>query len=385
MSVMKNLIIEGRRAAAQPSSDIFVVEGTTGGDDGFKALLELMGEHGLPFYGSERTGGPQGPGGLIERDSVVIVKVNSQWNERGGTNTDLVRSIIEATLAHPDGFDGEVVVADNGQARFGAHGSGGSLEYERNNAEDAAQSVQDVVDAFSGARVSTYLWDRITTRGVGEYAEGDIDDGYVVDEDSNPLTGITVSYPKFRTKFGTHVSFRHGIWDPETKSYDGERLKVINVPVLKAHSIYGVTACVKHYMGVASDRLTGRTAHRSVDRGGMGTEMAETRVPTLNVLDAIWVNADPGTGPRATYQEATRLNTVMASVDPAALDHWAAKHVLMQAARLKGHRDLSTFDPDNAVSGSFGDWLRLSMEELRKAGHDVTTDEDRMNVYVVEL
>ncbi|KON31334.1 hypothetical protein AC482_01210 [miscellaneous Crenarchaeota group-15 archaeon DG-45] len=377
--------MEERRAAAQPSSDIFVVRGTNVSYDGFKALIELMGKHELPFYKSEPLAGPKGPSGLIDRDDVVIVKVNSQWDERGGTNTDLVRSIIETILAHPDGFTGEVLVADNGQAQFGALGSGGSLEYERNNAEDTAQSVQAVVDTFSGARVSTYLWDRITTERVGEYAQGDVDDGYVVDDSPSPVTGIVVSYPKFRTRFGTYVSFKHGVWGPERGSYDGGRLKVINVPVLKAHRIYGVTACVKSYMGVASDKLTGRAAHRSVGRGGMGTQMAETRMPALNVLDAIWVNANPGTGPGTTYQEATRLNTIAASVDPVAMDCWASKRVLMQAARLKGHQELSIFDPDNAEPGSFGGWLRLSMEEIVKTGYRATADENRMNVYVSEL
>ena len=385
MDILEELELEEMRAKDQPSSDIFVVRGTTGRDDGFKALMGLMGDKDLPFYESKDEGRTHDPGGLIPRDAVVIVKVNSQWNERGGTNTDLVKAIIESVLAHPDGFTGEVVVADNGQAQYGAHGHGGSLDYEKNNAEDKGQSIQDVVDSFPEHRVTTYLWDRITTRAVGEYSEGDAEDGYIVEQDEDPRTGITVSYPKFRTELGTPISFKHGVWDQETGTYDDGRLNVINVPVLKTHFIFGVTACVKHYMGVVSDKLTRRGAHRSVGTGGMGTEMTGTRMPCLNILDAIWVNANPGRGPSSTYQEAIRLNTVMACVDPVALDHWASKNVLMQAARLKGHRDLSKIDPDNPEPGSFGGWLRLSMEELRKAGHEVTIDEDRVNVYITNL
>jgi hypothetical protein len=117
----------------------------------------------------------------------------------------------------------------------------------------------------------------------------------------------------------------------------------------------------------------------------MGTEMAATRMPTLNVLDAIWVNADPGSGPSSPYTQATRLNTVMAGTDPVALDYWASKHVLMQAARLKGHSDLSKIDPDNTEEGSFGSWLKLSAKELEDAGHRFTLDEERMNVYTASL
>jgi len=72
----------------------------------------------------------------------------------------------------------------------------------------------------------------------------------------------------------------------------------------------------------------------------------------------------------------------MVSVDPAALDYWATKHVLMQVARLMGHDDLSRFDADNTEPRSHGDWLRRSAEEMRKAGHRVTLDEERMNVFV---
>jgi hypothetical protein len=57
----------------------------------------------------------------------------------------------------------------------------------------------------------------------------------------------------------------------------------------------------------------------------------------------------------------------------------------MQAARLAGHGDLSKIDPNNEEAGSFGDWLRLSMEEIRRGGNTVTADEDMMNVYDVNL
>jgi hypothetical protein len=138
-------------------------------------------------------------------------------------------------------------------------------------------------------------------------------------------------------------------------------------------------------MGVASDMLTDGGSHRSVIKGGMGTELSETRMPTLNILDSIWVNAEPGEGPRTGYQQATQLNLIMASLDPIALDYWAAKHVLMQVASLRGHGDLARIDPENIEATSFGGWLRLSMEELRRRGHQVTMNEDQMNVYTVSL
>ena len=378
------LLFEERVAKEAPSSNIFVVNGTSDLDSGFAALANLMGRLGSPFHHLSSKIGEQASNGLIARDDVVIIKVNSQWDQRGGTNTDLLKAIIETILNHPEGFIGEIIVADNGQGQYGGQGSGGSLDWRENNAEDHSQSVQRVVDSYSESKnVSTYLWDKITLTNVREYSEGDMTDGYIVAQSMNPTTGIKVSYPKFKSKFGRYISFKMGIWDPETKSYNDEKLKVLSVPVLKTHGTYGVTACVKHYMGVGSDKL-GTGSHASVGRGGMGTEMAQTRIPVLNILDATWINANPGNGPRTTYTAATRANVLMASSDPVALDYWAAKHVLMQAAHAIGVNNLSTIDPDNEISG-FENWLKLSMQELLRAGHQATVNENQMNVYVQNL
>ena len=382
----------------EPPSNIFVVDGTTGKDEGLSQLINLMGSHGLLLYKSGVNGTNRGPNGLIVCDHVILIKVNSQWDARGGTNTDLLKALIQAIVNHPDGFVGEIIVADNGQAQYGSVGNGGSLDWSKNNAEDSSQSVQKVVNLFAGSyKVSTYLWDTITTKRVNEYFRGDMEDGYVVNATVNSRTGIMVSYPKFKTKFGTYVSFKMGIWEPQTQTYNSERLKVINVPVLKSHSGYGVTASVKHYMGVVSDKLTaqlGARTHQTIGTGGMGTEMVETRFPVLNILDAIWVNANPkqspNTGPGTSYAEASNVRVIMASTDPIALDYWAAKYVLVQTAKLKGETNTASLDPDNPnkVSGlteAFHVWLKKSMEEMLAAGYQVTMNEDHMNVYVVPM
>ena len=377
-------------AELTPASDIFVLQGTSGNDGGVSELIDLMGDHNLLFYNSPAAGRNKGPTGLIARDDTIIIKVNSQWDERGGTNTDLLKALIAAIVQHPDEFVGEIIVADNGGAQHGPTFQGGSLNYSRNNAEDISQSVQKVVDSFAGShKVSTYLWDTITRQRVKEYSEGDITDGYIVDEAINPRTDLMTSYPKFETKYGAYVSFKQGLWNPQQQTYDSDRLRIINVPVLKSHQELGVTACVKHYMGVASDKLTGQLgtrAHSTVVTGGMGTEMVETRFPVLNIIDAIWVNANPLGGPVTPYDQATRANVIAASQDPVALDYWAAKHILLQAAQNTGRTHASWLDPDNmSAPGSFGQWLRLSMQEINQAGYQTTVDEARMNVYVSQL
>ena len=374
------------QARCKPASDIFVVNGTSGNAQGVTNLIDLMGIHNSPFYKSPISGKNNGSHGLIAREDTLIIKINSQWDERGGTNTDLLNSLIKAIVKHPDGFVGEIIVADNGQKQYGSTGRGGNLDYSKNNAEDTSLSVKRVVGSFSDYKVSTYLWDNITTIRVKEYFEGDTSDGYVIKPTAiNPKAATMISYPKFKTKFGTDISVKLGIWNPKTQTYDSDHLKLINVPVLKSHHTYGVTACVKHYMGVSSDKLTtrlGASAHDTVGTGGMGVEMAETRFPLLNIIDAIWVNAKPGGGPRTTYDAATRAGVIAASTDPIALDYWAAKNILIPLAREKRFGDFSSIDPDNTQHASFGQWLTLSMEEIKKAGYQKTIEESHMNVYV---
>ena len=110
--------------------------------------------------------------------------------------------------------------------------------------------------------------------------------------------------------------------------------------------------------------------------------MAETRFPALNIVDALWVNATPGRGPGTPYEAARRTDVVAASTDPVALDYWAAKNVLIPAARHLGYDDVTAMDPDNTGGRSFGRWLRLSREEIVRAGHQATTDEAHISVHI---
>jgi len=232
---------------ASPSSSLFFVQNASGPngnmDAAFSTLLSLMQNHSLYFYKTSSHAN-----GLIAKNDVVLIKVNAVGPQRAGTNTDLVKSLVHKILNHPDGFAGEIIIADNGQ------GTGG-LDLAESNAYDHTQSFQDVVNSFGSQQVSTWSWYTVRSSSVGEYDEGDLNDGYVVNKTMNPRTLLNVSYPKFRTKYGTYISFKKGIWDDSSSSYDSARLKIINFPILKSHSSFGVTACVKNYMGVQSHHL----------------------------------------------------------------------------------------------------------------------------------
>jgi hypothetical protein len=372
------------RSAVSPvgSSDLFFVENaydSQGSLDGaVSTLVQLMATYGLSFFKSASQ-----PSGLIGSNDVVILKVNSEWNQRGQTNNDLVKSIIKKILSHPDGFTGEVVVADNGQW---TERTNQSQWYTPSNAYDQSESMYTMItNSFSSGKVSTWLWDIIRHTQVNEYSQGDYRDGYAVSI-TDPHTGIQVSYPKFKTKYGTYISLMNGVWSGS--AYDSSRLKLINIPVLKSHSTYGVSGCIKHYMGVLSNSAGFSDGHSLIGAGAMASIMADVRFPTLNILDCVYVNANPresgsaSVGPATSYVDASYTNKIGASLDPVALDYYASKYILMPAAKAKGYTSYTSMDPDYVSTSwdSFYNYLLNSMKELKNHGFQATMTESQMNV-----
>jgi uncharacterized protein (DUF362 family) len=289
---------------------------------GVDCLVHLMGAGGLKFYRSRQRGPLSGRKGMIEADDVVLIKVNAQWKYRGCTNSDLVRGLIQVILDHPDGFDGEVVLIENGQG-YGSLECAATTRYLDNtvhaNANESHHSFTYIVDELIGdPRVSYCLLDLFRSRYIDE---GDHEtDGYRILED--------VSYPCFTTGQGRRVELKEGIW---TGAGYSQKLKLLNVPVLKHHDVGGseITASLKHVYGILSMAVTNeRYDYRHYSGLGetCGKMIASVRTPVLNIIDAIWVSQGELSG--YPQEMTTRVDCLAASQDPVALDYWAAKHIL---------------------------------------------------------
>jgi hypothetical protein len=266
---------------------------------GVDCLLHLMGAKNLKFYRSNRTDLLSGPKGMIAADDVVLIKVNAQWKYRGCTNSDVIRGLIQSVLEHPDGFAGEVVIIENGQG-YGSLRCDATTRYANDsvhaNANNTLHSFEYLVDAvFDDPRVSSFLFDRIRVFFL-DSSDHDTDGYRKIDN---------VSYPCFTTAGGNRVELREGIWNGNGHS---QNLKLINVPVLSMDDGYYDS---RHYAGL------GETC---------GKMFTLARAPVLNIIDAIWVSHRTLSGhpPEST----TRVNQLVASQDPVALDYWAAKHIL---------------------------------------------------------
>jgi uncharacterized protein (DUF362 family) len=354
-------------------SFINVVENTDGTDGGVEKLLGNLKD--VPFYKIGKKNG------LISANDIILIKINSQWAERGGTNTDLLKGIIQYILKHPDGFKGEIIVADNGQAMFGSENRGGRLDWASPNAKDKKQSAIMVVKEFetSGNKVSGVSWDTFTKKRVSEFENGDINDGFVV-ESGAKNTGMRIRYAKFSTKYGTRISFKKGIWKEADKNYDSALLKVINVPVLKSNFQYHVVGAIESYMGTASNAVTDLAPQKSIFEGGMGSQMVYTRFPTLNILDMIYI--EPNKGPPSSYSSALQKNMIAASTDPVALDYWACKNVLLP--EVKDSARAKMMSPDSTQQRSFGYWLKKSLAEINNAGIPAVMDESKITVFKIQ-
>jgi hypothetical protein len=354
-----------------PVSTVYLARGKDPADT-LGSLFLLMTEKGLPIYKTRENEG------IIDKNDTVLIKVNGEWEQRGGTNTDLLKAFIQTVVDHPEGFRGEVVVVENGQWAIYLHSN-------RSNAEDRNQSFSRVVEDFEnqGYKVSLYDWTQIG---------GTAGDIVVIDGDEREKDGYVdmpggVSYPIFTTIFGSRISLKDGIWNGN--AFDKSQLKFINMPVLKSHSLMGVTATIKHYMGVLSTPLCndGFDQHQGMIKEGlMGRMMAEVIYPDLNLIDANYIGVSLR-GPASSYSSAYKADIVLAGTDPVALDYYAGKYILYPLTEFQRHnpdsQNVSQASGSRGYpSNAFNQYLISSKRELEKKGYRVTMNEKEIQVFI---
>ncbi len=346
--------------------------------EGLDELLNLMASHGLKLYRTGMATELGGRDGLIEKSDVALIKVNAQWKCRGCTNSDVIKGLIQRILEHPDGFDGEIVLFENGQG-------GGSFDCDTDttqrtlggkypnaevqaNAENESHSFSYLLDTvFGDSRVSKYLLDPIRETFISK--ENHSTDGY--------RKSFSVSYPCFTTAGGNRIELKEGIWNG--KGYD-QNLKLINVPVLKHHDGCGITGALKSFYGVLSME-DGKREERHYRKSGQhcGEMIARIRTPAINILDCIWVTQVDWAG--YPPENTTRLNQMLASIDPVALDYWASKYLLYPIDNNTEHHP-DKFTPLQNQLIQARDTIN---SEGGINGHKVTFDESEINVYTRRL
>ncbi len=128
--------------------------------------------------------------------------------------------------------------------------------------------------------------------------------------------GAEVLPPELSRYHTVRISPRLGTWDVLEPFV--EATKLINVPVAKSHTLTGVTAGLKNWIGI-----TGKLRimfHDDLQRSI--AELSALMRPTLTVVDASRVLMD--SGPQGgNVNDVKQIGAVAVGVDPVALDAWA--------------------------------------------------------------
>lgn len=352
---------------------------------------------------------------LVGAEDLLILKPNSQWYAQGMTNTDLMAAVIEAVLARPGGFRGEILVADN------HHCQEDNSRAFTTDKPNGRWNLNDLVRSFSerGAPVAKVHWHDAGPNptpwqfdaGNGRRVEGpDQGDGYRWQLDECFTTSFgnrcAMTWPVFRSPVSQDViDLRHGIF--RSGKATGRPLKFWNISSICHHSRYcGVTASIKNLMGVVDMTCgfqgpepagyfnthyvgmrrthgtwrwaskTGGVLRKMVHKvlpeektlefwhtgGALGRWIRSVRRPDLNIITAEWI----GFGSRTVASLAARPGISACSTDPVALDSTLAREVLLPATRNAGSAGrpfLSFNDPDRAT-GPFQRFLREAHKEI---------------------
>lgn len=322
---------------------------------------------------------------LIGNEDIVVLKPNAQWWNQGMTNTDAMRAFVEAILNKPD-FRGEIIIAENQQ--YANPNSRGWTTEERNGRFNLNELVEYFQDA-GYENVTKYHWQcagpnpnplqgdaSSAARIVKGPGEGD---GYVWRDDiiyTSPLgRKCMMTYPIFTSSFsGVTLDFKNGAW--KNGEYIGNKVKFINFSALNHHSAYcGVTASIKNYMGIVdmtcgfqgvapkgywNTHYIGIRLDRSYSfvkylpwrikkefnsfyrwkyfyhtGGALGIFMNKIRMADLNIITADWV----GYASRTDVKLSGYPKTLLASMDPVALDYFASNQILAPLTKSKKTND----------------------------------------------
>ncbi len=189
-----------------------------------------------------------------------------------------------------------------------------------------------------------------------------------------------ISYPCFTSARGHRVELAKGLWNSQTQSYDANRLKLINVPVLKTHGGCGVTGALKLFYGVLSQSFNFSGYHYTQIGTVLGEMMAHVRAPDLNIMDCIWISQGQLAGYPASA--TSRQNTLVAGLDPVALDYWAGKNILYGYDHNANH---NPDDPSKYTDSCFSQYLDQAVAEINGCGglrgQAVTREDSAIAVY----
>jgi len=351
----------------------------------------------------------------IGKKDIIIIKPNAQWWNQGRTNLAAIKSFIDHILKI-EGFDGEVIIAENNHFmdnslpndekdnnRGWTHLSliNGSINGKKYNFNTLIEEYNN-----SGYKnITKYHWrdggikDNIWGNGqnggiVTSVAEKD---GYVWTKDDYVCSGfwglkkwyVKMSYPVFTSKYsGISIDLKKGAFirekDGVARFLPDRPIRLINFAVLNSHGTdTGITSAVKNYMGITdlscgwwglkpegyvNVHACGGVFYPYAKGGPLGYFMKTIRKADMNIVTGEWV----GWGSRTDPAKAAKMQTILGSTDPIALDYYSSKYILFPLSQRDYH------NPDNPKS-PVRKFLEIALESLGEG----TLNEKQMKVYKI--
>ena len=327
---------------------------------------------------------------FVAHDDVVVLKPNGQWPNQGYTHTLSMKALIDVILNRPGGFTGEIIITEHVhrdpiETLSDRYCWNMSPENRQRNWLDMNyfELINDYhtrgfpnVNAIPMCDASANS-DWAVATGPGDVPAGK--HGWVRLPAYTAANGNQYhpSYAILRSSYtGSLVDLKNGVW--ANGDYTGQRVRLMLLPTLNNHSgldsedYAGPTSAVKCHIGFIEGTSLHSVGYSSGDPDAVGESVGhlitEVISPTFYLTCAEWT----GYGGR-TNASATQTRTVGLCANPATLDYWMCKYVMLPC------RPSQTFmNPDNDNN------LRKTLLGCLSRGVG-TVDESEMVVHQVNL
>ena len=302
---------------------------------------------------------------FIDADDVVVLNPNGQWPKQGYTNTECMKALIDAILARPGGFTGEVIIAEHvhrspADALTGSYCWNISAGNNRmNNWPDMSyfELVDDYHDNGHPNVTANPLYDSGSSTGFSavagpsEVASGE--QGWVRNTYTTQTTGeiVRLAHPILRSSYSDALIDLHsGVW--ENGGYSGRAVKLIFLPTLNNHGSFngedyaGPTSAVKCHLGIVEFSGSEGVHLHNIGYGNDHPEAVGESVGHLitQILQpTFYLTCAEYTGYRGrTNDVAEHTRTVGLCLEPVTLDYWMCKYVMYPIATIQ-----EFMNPDN--------------------------------------
>ncbi len=327
---------------------------------------------------------------FVGLNDVVVIKPNGQWPNQGYTHTLCIKALIDAILARPGGFQGEVILTEHvhrspSETLSDSYCWTMSVGNRQRNWPD--MNYFELIDDYHARGIHNVTavpmcdadpsGDWVSATGPAAVPAGKHAWVRLPTYTTASGNSYSPSYAILRSPYSDKlVDLRNGVW--ANGAYTGAAVRLLFLPTLNNHASLdvedyaGPTSAVKTHIGfIEGTSIHGvgyNDDHPESVGEAVGHLITEVVHPTFYMTCAEWTGYGGRTG-----SAATQTKTVGLCADPVTLDYWMCKHVLLPC------RTSQTF-----MNADLNNNLRKTLAGCHGMGVG-TLDENEIDVHSVDL